>query len=335
MKHALITGGAGFIGLHLARRLLREGWRVDLADNFSRGARDPDLVAVLLGERATLHEGDLRDPAFLEKVGRGYTEIFHFAAILGVQNVLHRPFEVLEGNAELTIAAIALARRQAALQRLVFASTSEVYAGTLEHFGLDLPTPERTALALPALDRPRNSYMLSKIYGEALCLHAGVPVTIVRPHNIYGPRMGMAHVVPELLKKAYTAADCDPLEVFSVRHTRTFCYIDDAVEMMLCLATAPAAAGKAVNVGTEAPELAIGRLAEIVLATVGRQLEIKPMPETEGSPARRAPDMSLCAAITGYRSVVPAEVGVAKTFAWYRDHVFAAQGRALNLVPGQ
>jgi nucleoside-diphosphate-sugar epimerase len=310
--------------VHLARRLLREGWRVDLVDNFSRAALDPDLAELLRDERATLHEGDLRDRSFVGGLGRTYSEIFHFAAILGVQNVLHRPFEVLEANAALTLAAIELARRQPLLRRFLFASTSEVYAGTLEHFGLPFPTAETTALALPGLDRPRSSYMLSKIYGEALCHHAGVPFTIVRPHNVYGPRMGMAHVIPELLQRAFAALENDPFEVYSVRHARTFCYVDDAVEMILRLAMSGGAAGKAVNVGSESPELAIGKLAEIVLAAVGKRLAIKPMPETDGSPVRRAPDMSLCTEITGYRSTIPTEVGVAKTYAWYREHVFAA-----------
>ena len=84
----------------------------------------------------------------------------------------------------------------------VFASTSEVYAGSLEHFGLPIPTPETAPLGLPDLGRPRTTYMLSKIYGEALCRHAGLPFTILRPHNLYGPRMGMAHVIPELHARA-------------------------------------------------------------------------------------------------------------------------------------
>ncbi len=321
MTHALITGGAGFIGLHLARRLLRNGWRVDLLDDFSRGARDSDLLATMRNDGLTLREGDLRNPAFVESLPRSYTEIFHFAAILGVSNVIERPFQVLEINVALTVAAITIARRQTGLRRLIFASTSEVYAGALEHFTLPIPTPETAPLALASLNRPRSSYMLSKIYGEALCLHAGLPVTIIRPHNVYGPRMGLAHVIPELLERGHRAPDGGLLEVFSVDHTRTFCFIDDAVEMIVRLAAAEAARGRVVNVGTQAPEISIGRLAEVIVAALGKQLALVPRPATQGSPVRRAPDMSLCAELTGYRSRIGIEEGVAQTWAWYRDRI--------------
>ncbi|MGH7004197.1 MAG: NAD-dependent epimerase/dehydratase family protein, partial [Alphaproteobacteria bacterium] len=164
MKHALITGGAGFIGLHLARHLLRQGWRVDLVDNFMRGRRDPDVAELLSHTGVILREGDLGDPAFRESLGRNYSEVFHLAAILGVENVIDRPYDVLDANVRLTSGAIEIARRQRGLARLLFASTSEVYAGTLEHFQLPLPTPESTPLAVPPLKRPRTSYMLSKLF---------------------------------------------------------------------------------------------------------------------------------------------------------------------------
>ena len=127
---------------------------------------------------------------------------------------------------------IALARQQEKFSRFLFASTSEVYAGTLESFNLTVPTPEESVLAVQNLNEPRTSYMLSKIYGEALCRQAGIPFTIFRPHNIYGPRMGMAHVIPEQLKKAWAAEEGDQLGVHSPDHRRSFCYIDDAVELL-------------------------------------------------------------------------------------------------------
>ncbi len=318
MSRALITGGSGFIGLHLARRLRQDGWRVAIADNFSRGRRDSELESLCQDDQVRLYEGDLRDRAFVEGLGRDYDVVFHLAAILGVQNVIDRPYEVLEANVALTAAAIDLARRQSKLQRLVFASTSEVYAGTLETFGMAIPTPEDTPIALPPVERPRSSYMLSKIYGEALCLHSGCPVTVIRPHNVYGPRMGAAHVIPQLLERGHRLPNGGTLDVYSVEHSRTFCYIDDAVEMIVRLAGSAAAAGQVVNVGTQTPEVTVGQLAGIVIATLNKRLAIAPKPPTQGSPARRAPDMSRCAQLTGYRSRVPLEEGIARTYQWYR-----------------
>lgn len=322
MSHALITGGAGAIGLHLARRLVDEGWRVDLLDNFQRGRRDTELNAFVAHDRVKLLDADLTDPRCPENAERGYSHIFHLAALLGVQIVIDRPRAVLETNVLLTINALEVARRQKALDRFVFASTSEVYAGTLKNFDLPIPTPESAPLALPDLACPRTSYMLSKIYGEALSQHSELPVTIVRPHNVYGPRMGTAHAIPQLLERAHRSRDTEEFEVYSIDHTRTFCYVDDAIEMIYRLALAPGSVGRAVNVGTESPEIRIGDLARIVARATDKALTIVARPPTQGSPRRRAPDMTLCATLTGYRGKVELEDGVARTYDWYRRNIF-------------
>ena len=323
---ALITGGAGFIGNHLARHLLERGYRVDIADSFLRGAHDAEIAALAASEEVRLLHVDLLQANALDDADSDYDCIFHFAAIVGVAHVLERPQAVLRDNVAMLTHALDFARNQTRLQRFVFPSTSEVYAGTLEHFGLELPTPESTPLALPDLARPRTSYMLSKIYGEALCQHAGLPFTILRPHNVYGPRMGLSHVVPELLERAHKARENDVLEVFSIDHRRTFCYVDDAVAMFAQAAEAAECEGETLNLGTEGPEITIGELAAIVVDVVGNPLHIVPGPETQGSAPRRCPDMSRTIRLTGYRPHVALRDGVERTYAWYRANVFDAGG---------
>jgi nucleoside-diphosphate-sugar epimerase len=209
------------------------------------------------------------------------------------------------------------------LQRLVFASTSEVYAASLASFDIPIPTPESTPLTVGELGSPRSSYMLSKIYGEAIVSQSGLPITILRPHNVYGPRMGMAHVIPELLRKAHEAPDGGALEVYSVDHRRTFCYVADAVEMLHRVALNPACEGQTLNLGAQRPEISIADLARRVIAVTGRRLEISPMPPTPGSPLRRCPDMSKLAALTGYEAQVNLDTGIEATYAWYREREFA------------
>src|SRR5262249_20084204 len=148
-------------------------------------------------------------------------------------------------------------------------------AGTLRHGDLPVPTPEDVTLTLMPLREPRSSYMLSKIYGEAMLVHSGLPYTIVRPHNIYGPRMGMAHVVPQLLEKAHEAGPHSFIEVFSVDHRRSFCFIDDAVEMIRRVLDSPAALNQVLNLGAEGPEITMRRLAEVVIGVVAKPLEIR------------------------------------------------------------
>lgn len=322
MTRVLVIGGAGFIGLHLARRLLARGDEIHLLDNFARGANDADLAELAAHPGVTLIGKSLLDAGIVESLGDDYDYIYHFAAIVGVNNVLERPYETLRDNVVLTSAAIDLGRRQKNLKRFVFTSTSEIYAGTGEKFELPLPTPESTPLCVTDLDAPRTSYMLSKICGESLCFYSGLPVTILRPHNVYGPRMGMSHVIPQLLQRAYAAKDGDDFDVFSVDHTRTFCYVDDAVEILVRAAEAEGTKGRALNLGNQAPEISIGKLAEVVLQVVGRQLNVVAKPPHPGSPARRCPDMGLTSSLIGFKAQVGLEQGVSKTFDWYRANVF-------------
>ena len=319
---ALITGGAGFIGGYLAQDLIDFGHEVVIADNFSRGVED-GFLKDLESRGANLVTVDLLDPSSLKTLGGGYDCIFHLAAIIGVENVMGRPYDVLRKNAELLFNLIDFAHMQTKLSRFVFASTSEVYAGTLQFFDMAVPTPEDTPLTITPLEHPRTSYMLSKIYGEASIRQSGLPFTIVRPHNFYGPRMGMSHVVPELLKKAHTAPQDGTLEVFSVDHRRTFCYISDAVTAMRLLAENDNCAGEVFNIGNQAPEIAIGDLAKIVLKVTGRDdLTIAPLPATSGSPTRRCPNTQRMTAATEFEPLVSIEDGVRATYSWYRDHIF-------------
>jgi nucleoside-diphosphate-sugar epimerase len=326
--HILITGGAGFIGAHLARRLLGEGARIDLIDDFSRGRLDAELTALAEQPAVRCLERDLLAPGSLEDLGEDYDLVFHLAAIVGVANVMKQPLAVLRRNVELLLGMLDFAARQKRLRRLVFASTSEVHAGSLLHLDLPIPTPETAPVALPDLAQSRSSYLLSKLYGEALCHHAGLPVTVIRPYNIYGPRMGMAHVIPELLQRAERTPDGGAMTVYSTRHRRAFCYVSDAVELIARLALAEDALDGIFNVGNQGEEVAIGRLAELIVTTLGRGIAIEAGPDTPGSPARRCPDMTRTSAVTGYEARVPLPEGLRKTCNWYRERGFQPVGVA-------
>ena len=322
-KNVLITGGAGFIGYHLAKNLAESGYQVDLIDNLKRGVVDGALKELLDRPNVTLKNINVLDGDALDHLDKDYTFIYHLAAIIGVSNVLNRPYEVLQDNTLMLLKMIDFARNQKDLQRLIFSSTSEVYAGTLAHFQMQIPTPESTPLTLTALDHPRTSYMLSKLYGEALCQQSGVPFTIIRPHNIYGPRMGLSHVVPELLQKAHNSIQGEVLKVFSVDHMRSFCYIDDAVEMVKRMAESSDCNNQSLNLGNQSREYTIGEVAECIIKTVGKNLVIDPQPATPGSPVRRCPDMSLTTKLTGYEAQIDLEVGVQKTYEWYLAEIFS------------
>lgn len=319
----LLTGGAGFIGERLASALATEENEVHLVDNLSRGRRDEALQSLATAHNVRFYNVDLLAPGALDCLPDDYDCVVHLAAILGVQNVLDRPYVTLRDNVLMQDAAIRFASRQKGLQRFLFTSTSEVYAGSLLHLQIPVPTPEHVPLALPALNEPRTSYMLSKLYGEAMLFHSGLPFTIVRPHNIYGPRMGMSHVIPQLLEKAHKALPHSAIEVSSVEHRRSFCFINDAVEMLKRVLFSPTARNQVLNLGSEGPEVTIKSVAEIVIATVGKPLQIEGRLPAPGSPTRRAPKMTRMTEATGYIANVILEEGIRRTYDWYRAHVFA------------
>ena len=321
-RHALMTGGAGFIGGHLTRRLLDDGWSVTMVDNLSRGVTDSFIEDLRIRPGFELRVLDLRDPTALSELGDHYSHIIHFAALLGVQNVLDRPYAVLRENVALLETMLDVAARQSDLRRFLFPSTSEVYVGTQQHFELPIPSPEPTPLAISPLDHPRTSYMLSKIYGEALVHQAGLPFTIVRPHNFYGPRMGLSHVIPQLLQRIHAASDGDDLTVYSIDHQRTFCFIDDAVEYLVRLLDGDSGVDGTFNIGVQQPEVTIGDLAKILCTTVGKDLHVVAGETTAGSPPRRCPDMTHTIAATGHQPAVDLTEGVRRTYEWYREHVF-------------
>ena len=319
---AFITGVAGFIGYHLAKELLAHGYEIDLADDFSRGVRDADLEVLCQDGRVRLIEADLAAAAGTAAIGADdYDYVYHLAAIIGVEHVLERPYDVLKGNMDLLYNAIAIARRQKDLKRFVFTSTSEVYDGTLKYFGLEMPAREDTPLATSDLTHPRTSYMLSKIYGEAVLNQSGLPVTVVRPFNFYGPRMGMAHVVDQKMQQLHDAAPGDEVVVYSPEHRRTFCYIYDAVAIMRRLAESPDGM-QVFNVGTQEDGLTMRDVCSLIAEVAESPATLVDGPTTPGSPVRRCPSMEKVRQTIGDYHVTTLREGLERTYRWYVEHVF-------------
>ena len=317
MTKVLITGGAGFIGYHLAKHLATDRYQVDLLDDLSRGVVDSDLKLLTNNSKVRLLTRDLSRHDAFDDLEHDYRYIYHLASIIGVANVEKEPYAVIRDNMLMLVNLLCFARRQARLDRVVFASTSEVYAGTQSFFDLPIPTPESVPLTISDLSQPRTSYMLAKICGEGLCHHSDIPWTIVRPHNVYGPRMGMAHVVPELLNRVHHSTN-GSLEVYSVEHRRSFCYITDAVAMIRAVAESDACVRETLNIGSQGPEITIGELAQTVMKVMMKPLKVIPRPATPGSPVRRCPDMTKTISVTGYSDQVGLETGIGLTYEWYR-----------------
>jgi UDP-glucuronate decarboxylase len=314
----LLLGGAGFIGLHLARRLVAGGNSVTIVDDFSRGSNDSDVAALREHASVDVISADLTSPQTWAQLPHGWDQIYLLAAVVGVRNVEKDPSRVIRVNASSALHLIDWARPE---DSIFFASTSEVYAGGVDAGVAAVPSAEDVPVMISDVTSPRFSYAISKLLGEAGFIHGSrtgrLTAVVGRFHNVYGPRMGADHVIPEMALRAIRGED--PFVVWGADQYRAFCYVDDAVEAMLRLMATPEAAGQIVHIGDDTAETNIGDLAKLVLRVAGASPQIQPAPAPPGSVARRCPDLTRLRSLTGYEPAVALEDGVQRTFEWYRD----------------
>jgi len=325
----LLLGGAGFIGLHLARRLKVDGHQVTIVDDFSRGRHDPELAALDL----PIINADLTDPTVYSSLPHTWDQVYMLAAVVGVRNVEKDPARVVRVN---TLGILHLLDWIEAPAKLFFASTSEAYAGGVSAGVVPVPTPETVPLVIEDVASPRFTYAISKMLGETAVIHTarakGFPYVIGRFHNVYGPRMGADHVIPELLLRAERGED--PYVVYGTDQSRAFCYVDDATDAMSRLMAADAASGQLVHIGDDTAETNIGDLAKLVLGVVGLSPALDVRPAPPGSVARRCPDLTKLRELTGYEPSVSLEEGVRLTYAWYSTHAERAITRPVQPLQG-
>ena len=325
-RKILITGGAGFIGYHLARHLLKEygsNAGIILVDNFRRGKADNDLKKLLDDPRVRFLELDLTNPASYEKLGAGYDHVYHLAAINGTKNFYEMPHETLRINTLSLAHMLEWFKEKNRAGKFCFTSSNEAYAGALNAFGkLPIPTPEKVPLIVEDTYNPRWSYAATKLVGELFVIHYAAKYNfralIVRPHNFYGPRAGFDHVIPEFSMRI--AKRIDPFPIYGADDTRTFCYIDDAVramQMLMDFSKTDNQPIETVHIG-DVHEITMEELAERMFKVAlwrPQKIEIKSSPA--GSVKRRLADISKLQNLTGWRPQVALDEGLKKTYDWY------------------
>jgi UDP-glucose 4-epimerase len=306
--NVLVTGGLGFLGAAIVKRLVAGGDAVRVLDNASRGK----LGAVAAD--VELHEGDIRDPAVVARAVAGVEAVYHLAYVNGTRFFYERPREVLD-VAVRGMLNVLDASSAAGVRALYVASSSEVYQTPPR-----VPTDERVPLSIPDVLNPRYSYGGGKILWELLALYHGRElferVVIFRPHNVYGPDMGREHVIPELIEKLRRRPRTLQLQGDG-SDTRSFVFIDDCVEGVLLATTRGEHLG-IYNVGTM-DEIVIAELARKIAARLGLEVTLVAGPPAPGGTPRRCPDIGKLAAL-GYAPRVSLDEGLAVTVDWYRDH---------------
>tara|TARA_Y100001949_G_scaffold175225_2_gene184530 strand:- start:493 stop:1464 length:972 start_codon:yes stop_codon:yes gene_type:complete len=305
---ALITGGAGFIGSHLAEALLDAGHEVEVVDDLSTGSMEN--IEHLKNRRGFQYVIDsvTNEDLLAEQTDR-CDVVFHLAAAVGVKLIVERPVHTIETNVHGTEVVLTQANKNSQKKKLVIvASTSEVYGKSTE-----IPFREDADLRLGATWKHRWAYACSKALDEFLALaywkEKELPVIVVRLFNTVGPRQtgqyGM--VVPNFVKQALAG---QPITVFGDgSQSRSFTYVGDVVDALMRLVDEPKAVGEVFNVGN-GQEISILGLAEKIKEMTGSQSEIVKIPYDQAYGAgfedmpRRVPDITKLQKFTGYEPKV-------------------------------
>ena len=288
---AFITGGAGFIGSHLADALIARGDSVTILDNLSTGSKKN--IAHLEG-KVTVFEGDIRDKELVDKLVAESDTVFHMAAALGVKNIMEHTIESIDRNFSGSEVVLNAATKHD--KRLFIASTSEIYGKNP-----DQPLHEESDRVVGAPQKIRWTYSDAKALEEAVAhtLHKthGLKVTTVRFFNTVGPRQtgqyGM--VVPRFVQAALKNEDIVIYDDGS--QSRVFCHVEDAVRAVLSLIDSESTIGDYFNVGGVG-EVTIKQLAEQIIKQTNSQSAIEFIPYSDAYPAgfedmkRRVPDVS-------------------------------------------
>ncbi len=324
MKKILITGGAGFIGYHLAKRIATQGHDITLADNFFRGKRNEDFEALLKLPNVKLIEGDLTKSESWDALGSGYDEVYHLVGINGTKLFYEIPHEVLRIGVMTTLNALEWFRTKNGKPdaKILYTSSNEAYASGFDLGIIPIPTPETAPLIISDMYNARWSYGGQKLIGELFFINYArmykFRMSIVRPHNFYGPRAGYDHVIPEIVGRV--SAKVEPFPIFGADDTRSFCYIDDAVEAIQTVMESSKTDFGTYHIGTK-EETVIGDLIEKIFTIMDwhpAHTTIKNAPE--GSVKRRLADVSKIKADTGWEAKVSLEEGLKKTIEWYLAH---------------
>ncbi len=312
---ALVTGGSGFVGAALARRLVAAGFDVHVTTRgreLDGGWRLRDLEG-----RLAVHRVDLRDADDVRAVAATVRPglAFHLAASAHAGAPWSALDECLRTNVRGTVTLVQ-ALAEAGCGRVVHLSTADVYGGA--------PVPSHEG----SVPEPRSPYAVSKLAAEACCralaATEGVPVVVLRPSTTYGPGQRPDRLIPEVVVRALRGEE---IELTAGRQTREPTYVDDLVEGVVAAACTPAAAGEVLNLGS-GEEVEVRAIVEQILQVVGAPASAAhfgALPDRPGAVPRMASDSSRARSLLGWAPKVSLRDGLERTVAWYRERLRAGE----------
>lgn len=315
-KAVLVTGAGGFIGSHLVEHLARLGHRVRAFVRYN--ARDDrghlDNLPREIRDEIEVYRGDLKDPEAVARAVEGRERVYHLGALIAIPYSYQNPLDVVQTNVLGTAHVLDACRRESKLERVVLTSTSEVY-GTAQFVPIDEKHPLRG----------QSPYAASKIgadaLGESYHRSFGLPVTILRPFNTFGPRQSARAIIPTIISQALTRP---VVKLGRLDPRRDLTYVKDTASGFASIAECDAAIGRAVNIG-RGSDVSIGDLVDRIGRILGRTLEV----ETEADRVRPAASeverllagTALAQSLWDWKPQYSLDEGLAETVDWIREHL--------------
>ena len=326
MKKVLVLGGGGFIGRNVVDFLVTRGdVHVTAADihrgsNWERIENDSRCSDRFSGVCADF----TRDQSF-DLFEDDIDEVYMLAAVVGVNRTIQNPQEVIMTNTLLTINTLNWLEKTS-VKKLLFASSSENYAGTSDLFFWKVPTAEDVPLSVSDVSHPRWTYAITKIHGEAAFLHSasslGFESTVVRYQNIVGPEMGFGHAIPHIVER-FVALNESPFKIYGHDQTRAFCFVEDAVRGTVLAMENSKSDGEIYHIGNS-QEVTIRELTTFIGDLLGYKGPYEEAVTYPGSVSRRCPDISKATRELSYAPIFSWQEAVEHTASWYKE--FFANG---------
>jgi NAD dependent epimerase/dehydratase len=315
-RKVLVTGAGGFIGSHLTEQLVRDGHQVRALvryngrdDRGNLGDLAPDIQNAIEVER-----GDLKDPGAVRRAVEGREWVFHLGALIAIPYSYHNPYDVVQTNVLGTAHILDACRANSNLTRVILTSTSEVY-GTAKTVPIDEQHPLQG----------QSPYAATKIgadaLGESYFRAFGLPVTILRPFNTFGPRQSARAIIPTVISQALAQPS---IKLGRLDPRRDLTYVKDTVSGFIAIAGCDAALGRAVNIG-RGEDISIGDLVQMIGRRLGRSITVETDQERYRPAAseveRLLAGTALAQSLWGWKPAYSLEEGLDETITWVRDHL--------------
>ena len=316
-KKVLILGGAGFIGMNIAKFLIKSrDYKITIADYAFTRDMDEYFSSTKRSEIKIIQD-DFTIASAFDQLESDYDYVYMLASVVGVNPTLEFPEEVIRINTALIFNSLEWLKHSK-VKKVLFSSTSEVYSGTTEMFGYPVPTDEKVPLCIQDVGHPRFTYAVTKILGESAFLNYSKKydfhATVVRYHNAFGPDMGFKHVIPHLVERFLKKET--PFQVYGHDQTRAFSYIDDSVEGTVLAMENERANGEIYHLGNSV-EISIETLIKAVGDIMDYNGEYVMAPTYPGSVSRRCPNISKAQQHLGYAPRTDWLEGLKHTVEWY------------------